>query len=180
MNEQVMVIDDEPSVLAAILRALELEDITSIGVGDPRKAVETFKTSPTDVVVVDFLYENTPEVTGLNLIAEIQKIKPVTKAILISGYIDHEKLDEQGLEKELQAKVRCDYYLQKSGDREELISTVKKALSDVDATATDWKSIAKEYTEKGTVDVEEVRRMNESIKDNIVVSTNEEREQEQE
>jgi two-component system, response regulator YesN len=178
MNEQVMVIDDEPSVLAAILRALELEDITSIGVGDPHKAVETFKTSPTDVVVVDFLYENVPDVTGLDLIAEIQKIKPVTKAILISGYIDHEKLDEEGLEKELQAKVRCDYYLQKSGDREELIRTVKKALSDVNATATDWKSIAQEYTNKGTVDVEEVRRMNEAIKDNIVVSTNEEREQE--
>jgi DNA-binding NtrC family response regulator len=180
MNEQVMVIDDEPSVLTAILRALELEEITSIGVGDPRKAVETFKASPTDVVVVDFLYENAPDVTGLDLIAEIQKIKPVTKAILISGYIDHEKLDEEGLEKELQAKVRCDYYLQKSGDREELLRTVKKALSDVDATATDWKSIAKEYTDKGTVDVEEVRRMNESIKDNIVVSTNEEREQEEE
>lgn len=178
MNEQVMVIDDEPSVLEAILRALELEDVMAIGVGDPTKAVEAFKTSPADVVVVDFLYENAPDITGLDLIAEIQKIKPLTKSILISGYIDHEKLDEGGLEKELQAKVRCDYYLQKSGDREELIRTVKRALGDVQATATDWKSIATEYTDKGTVDVEEIRRMNESIKDNIVVSTNEEREQE--
>ena len=178
MNEQVMVIDDEPSVLEAILRALELEDIRAVGVGDPTKAVEAFKTSPTDVIVVDFLYENAPDVTGLDLIAEIQKIKPLTKSILISGYIDHEMLDEGGLEKELQAKVRCDYYLQKSGDREELIRTVRKALGDIQATATDWKNIAKEYTDKGTVDVEEVRRMNESIKDNIVVSTNEEREQE--
>jgi two-component system, response regulator YesN len=178
MNEQVMVIDDEPPVLQSLLRALEIEDITCIGVEDPKTAVDVFKASPADVVVVDFFYEGVPEITGLDLIAEIQKIKPLTKAILISGYIDHEKLDEEGLEKELQAKVRCDYYLQKSGDRDELISTVKKALSDVQAAATDWKSIAKEYADKGTVNIENVRQMNESIKDNIVVSTHEEREEE--
>jgi DNA-binding NtrC family response regulator len=178
MNEQVMVVDDEPSVLEAILRALELEEITTIGVGEPGKAIEVFKASPADVVVIDFLYENEPHITGLDLISQIQKIKPVTKTILISGYIDHDKLDEEGLQKELQAKIRCDYYLQKSGDRDELVSTVKKALSDVQAMATDWKNIAKEYTDKSTVDIGEVRRMNESIKENIIVSTTQEREEE--
>ncbi len=178
MNELVMIVDDEANVLQSLIRALEIEDISCVGVSDPRKAVEVFKASPADVIVVDFVYDTVPELTGLDVIAEIQKIKPLTKAILISGRIDHEKLDDEGLEKELQAKVRCYHYLQKSGDREELITIVKRALNDVQTSATNWKSIAKAYTDQGTVNVEDVRQLNESIKDNIVVSTHEEREEE--
>jgi DNA-binding NtrC family response regulator len=175
MNEQVLVVDDDERVLESVLRAFQIEDISCIGVNDPRKAVDTFKLNPTDVVVVDFVYDKTPELTGLNVIAEIQKIKPLTRTILISGRIDHDKLDEKELALELQAKVRCDYYLPKSGSRDLLINTVKKALSDVQSRATDWKNIAQEYEDVGQVTPEDLRKVNEAIKGNIISATQEER-----
>lgn len=176
MNEQVLVVDDDERVLESVVRALQIEDISCIGVGDPRKAVGVFKTNPTDVVVVDFIYDKTPDLTGLDVITAIQKIKPLTRTILISGRIDHVKLGEKELEQELQAKVRCDYYLPKSGSRDLLIQTVKKALEQAQSRATDWKTIAREYEEVGQVTPDDVRKVNEAMKDSIVAATHEERE----
>jgi two-component system OmpR family response regulator len=176
MNEQVLVVDDDERVLESVLRALQIEDISCMGVDDPRKAVDTFKANPADVVVVDFIYDKTPELTGLDVITAIRKIKPLTRTILISGRIDHDKLGEKEVEQELQAKVSCDYYLPKSGSRDVLISTVKLALEQVQSRATDWKNIAKEYGEASQVTPEDVRRVNEVMKDNIVAATHEERE----
>ena len=178
MNERVLVIDDNPRVLESMLRALQVEGISCIGETDPRVAIETFKANPTDVVVVDFRYDATPDFTGLNVIAEIQRIKPFTRTILISGRIDHDTLDEESLESELQAKVRCDYYLPKSGARDQLVNTVRAALSDIDERATDWKAIAEEYVERGQVTPGDVRAMNEAIKDHLIAAVDEERREE--
>jgi DNA-binding NtrC family response regulator len=171
LNEQVLVVDDDERVLDSILRALELEDISAIGISDPTKAVESFRNNPADVVVVDFVFDKTPQLTGLNIISAIQKIKPVTRTILISGRIDHDKLDEEGLEKELQAKVSCDYYLPKSGVRDQLVETVKAALDNVQNRATDWKSLAEDYEQVSKVTPESVRNVNEAIKETLLEQT---------
>ena len=170
MNEQVLVVDDDERVLESILRALQLEDISAVGVSDPTKAVESFQNSPADVVVVDFVFDKTPQLTGLDIISAVQRIKPVTRTILISGRIDHDRLDEEGLEKELQAKVSCDYYLPKSGVREQLVETVKTALGNVQNRATDWKSLAEDYKQVSEVTPESVRSLNESIKGTLLES----------
>jgi DNA-binding NtrC family response regulator len=167
MNEKVMVIDDDARVLSSVLRALELEGISCVGVNDPTQAVEAFRINPTDVVVVDFVYDSTPDLTGLDVIAEIQRIKPLTRTILISGRIDHDKLDESELTLELQAKVQCDHYLAKSGSREELIAKVKLALGEVESRATDWKAIAKEHVSKREIKAEEAREIKEKLKGNL-------------
>jgi DNA-binding NtrC family response regulator len=178
VNERVLVVDDNPRVLKSILRALQVEGISCIGETDPRVAIETFRANPTDVVVVDLIYDATPDFTGLDVIDQIQRMKPFTRTILISGKIDHDTLDEESLASELQAKVRCNYYLPKSGSRDQLINTVREALSDIEIRATDWKAIAEEYVEWGQVTPEDVRAMNEEIKDHLIAAVDEERREE--
>jgi DNA-binding NtrC family response regulator len=178
VNERVLVVDDNPRVLDSLLRALRVVDISCIGETDPKAAIEKFRANPTDVVVVDFLYDATPDFTGLDVIAEIQKIKPLTRIILISGRIDHDSLDEESLTSELKAKVRCNYYLPKSGSWDQLVNTVREALGDIERVATDWKAVAEEYIEVGRIDPKEARAINEKVKDNLIAASDEERNEE--
>lgn len=175
MNEQVLVIDDEKDAVDGIIEALSIAGITCRGETEPKKAIESFRANPSDVVIVDYVFPPSTGVHGLDIIAELQAIKPFTQFILMSAYIDKD-LDEESLTNELRNKIRAHRYIPKPIDPNKLISAVREALQTTATQSTDWKSIAKTYVNKGSVTADEVRELNEKIKDHLIkaVDRNEE------
>jgi DNA-binding NtrC family response regulator len=176
MSEQVLVIDDEMDQVDDILFQLQMRGITCRGETDPRAAVETFRAKPTDVVIVDYLFPPSAGVTGVDVIAELQAIKPFTQFILISGWIDRD-LGEESLTEELRNIIKANRYFQKPIDLHKIVETVQDALGAIEGQSTDWKSIAQQYVSGGSVTAEEVRRLNERIKAHLIKAVDETREE---
>jgi len=176
MSEQVLVIDDERDAVDDIRFALQMREITCRGETDPQAAIESFRANPTDVVIVDYLFPPSAGVTGVEVIAQLQAIKPFTQFILISGRIDRD-LDEESLTEELISILKADRYVPKPIDLHKLVETVKEALSVMEGRSTNWKSIAQEYVSKGSVTPEQVRQLNERIKEHLIKAVDETREE---
>jgi len=176
MSEQVLVIDNEKDAVDEILFALQMREITCRGETDPRAAIESFRVSPTDVVIVDYLFPPSAGVTGVGVIAELQAIKPFTQFILISGWIKRD-LDEESLTEELRNIIKANRYFQKPIDLHKLIETVQDALLSIESQSTSWKSIAQQYVSKGSVTAEQVRQLNERIKEHLIKAVDETREE---
>ncbi len=172
MSEQVLVIDDEKDAVDSILSALKMREITCRGETDALTAIESFRVSPTDVVIVDYLFPATPDVTGVDVIADLQAIKPFTQFILISGWFDPD-LDEESLTEDLRGKVKANHYIPKPIDVHKLVDTVRTALQIIEGQSTNWKYIAQEYVAKGSVTAEDVRQLNENLKEHIVKAVDE-------
>jgi len=169
MNEQVMVLDDEQDAVDMIVHQLQTKGITCRGETDPRAAVESFRVSPTDVVIVDYLFPARTLTDGLEVISQLQSIKPFTQFILISGKIDPD-LDEESLTEELRKIIKANRYFRKPLDLHELVDTVRAALQSIEEKSKDWRSIAEAYVEKGKVSAEEVRDLNERIKGHLATA----------
>lgn len=167
MPEPVLIVDDEELVLDAIIRTLKIEGIDCFGEPDPGKALEIFKATPPDVAIIDFVYDARPDITGLDLIVALRKAKPWARTILISGKIDHAKLDEETLKSSLRTRARCDHYLVKPFANEELIQVVNESLAQVETSASNWLALAKEYVQNASLEPQEIRDLNESIKEAI-------------
>ncbi|HEX5734688.1 MAG TPA: response regulator [Blastocatellia bacterium] len=167
MNEQVLVIDDEQDAVDSIVEGLALQGISSRGDTSPQTAIESFQASPTDVVIVDYVFPASTGVTGVDIIAQLKAIKPFTKFILISAWIDKD-LDENTLTDELRNKLQGHRYLPKPIDIDKLIASVKEALEMTQTESSDWKSIAQQYVNQGAVNAEEVRQLNEKIKEHLI------------
>jgi CheY-like chemotaxis protein len=168
MNERVLVIDDELNAVEGICDALALQDITCRGHTNPAMAIQDFLTNPTDVVIVDYHFPPSAGMTGIDIIRQLQAIKPFTQFILISGMIDRD-LDEEALTSELRSILSANRYIAKPiVDTEPLVATVREALLLIETQATDWEAIARQYVSAGSITAEEVRQLNERIKSHLI------------
>ena len=172
MSDQVLVIDDEESIVASILATLEDAGIRGRGESNPHAALENFRADPTDVVIVD--YRLSGGVTGVDIIAQIQPTKPYTQFILVSGYISQD-LNEETLTDQLRKTLLANQYIQKPFDPERLIAAVQDALHLMPDVSTDWKGVAQQYTERGLIDPDQVRAVNEKIKEHLIDAVDEAR-----
>ena len=172
MNERVMVIDDEQDLVDNTVLQLQMNHITCRGETDPEAAVESFRLDPTDVVIVDYLFPTRTLTDGLEVISQLQSIKPFTQFILISGKIDPD-LDEESLTEELRKIIKADRYFRKPVDLHELVDTVRAALQTIEEKSQEWRSIADAYVEKGKVSAEEARELNERIKAHVAAAVDE-------
>jgi DNA-binding NtrC family response regulator len=163
-NERVVIVDDERDVLDSLLRGLETLGVQALGATDPDEAYRLLESNQCDVLVVDFLLGAT---TGLDLVQRVKRLRPRTKVILISGYIDHSKLGEEELNRELQARVQFDYYMAKPFSNEQLAVAINAAIDDLDNVQGDWQKIAKEYATGSRLDTGEIRKLNEKIKSSL-------------
>src|SRR5947209_1154349 len=138
MNEQVLVIDDQQDTVDLYCMALEAKGLTCRGETDPRRAIESFRANPTDVVVVDYKFPKFKEINGVTIISDLQAIKPFTRFILISGWFEKE-LTEEALTQQLQNRINVWAYLHKPTDVHKVVTTVQEALVTMDALTSDWK-----------------------------------------
>ncbi len=81
---RVLIVDDECTVLGFAERVLRAAGHNVIGVLTPSRALEIVSgAEPVDVVVSDVVM---PLMSGPELVDEIQRISPLTKTALMSGY----------------------------------------------------------------------------------------------
>ena len=84
-GETVMIVDDEPALVALAEEALAELGYEVVGFDSSVAALQAFRAEPTlfDLVLTD---ETMPELTGTELAREIRQVRPEISIILMSGY----------------------------------------------------------------------------------------------
>ena len=85
-GEQVLYVDDDPVMMVLVEDLLKCAGYRVIGLGDPRQALAraSEQDDPVDIVVTDF---NMPELSGLDIAAELQRLRPGLPVVITTGYV---------------------------------------------------------------------------------------------
>jgi DNA-binding NtrC family response regulator len=122
MKMQLLAIDDDPSTLALITRALAHERFEITTAEDPEAGFEIFLRIRPRIVFLDLVM---PSMSGMDLLERMIRIDPAANVVLISGYYSTESAVEAI------AKGACDY-LTKPLDIERLRSRVASLAAEVE------------------------------------------------
>ena len=79
----ILVVDDEPNSLFGICEVLTDEGFNVLPAGNGREALESLHVNPINVIVTD---EKMPDLSGMELLAEVKKNHPIIPVILITAY----------------------------------------------------------------------------------------------
>jgi len=149
---RLLLVDDEPGVLAALERLLHrslpgkpvVETFSS-----PRKALERAWESPFALVVSDY---RMPEMDGLNFLKEFGDIQPHALRLMLSAITDFDVLvtavNDVGLYR----------YLIKPWDDQEVVNTVQAALAEFQRRAEERRQLEASRLEIGALSPEEAER----------------------
>jgi adenylate cyclase len=85
MPVHVLLVDDEPQILAALKRLLLRRGYDVSTAPNAEKALVLLETLVPDVVVSDF---KMPGLNGAQLLAEVSKAVPTARQVLLSGYAE--------------------------------------------------------------------------------------------
>lgn len=113
-RERVLVVDDEPDLLAILAFLLEDEGYSVATASSGVEAVERARGEHFDVVVTDL---KMPGMDGLEVLAEIGRVDPETRSMVMTGFVSEETrtlLDSQGYP-----------YLLKPFEIEEIVALMK-------------------------------------------------------
>jgi HD-like signal output (HDOD) protein/CheY-like chemotaxis protein len=114
---RVLFVDDDLQALERLQAAFEDQEWDMRFMGSARAALESMEREPTDVVVSDFLM---PEMSGIELLAEIRRRHPDTVRLLLLG-----EDDERGL---VEGAAVAHQFLAKPGPLDKLVGAVDSAL----------------------------------------------------
>lgn len=125
----VLVVDDEPSILRAITRVLaSAGDFSVKTVGDPHEAVALIEQSSPRVLVTDY---QMPGMNGLELLGQTRRLAPDTIRILLTGQADKTHVIEA-------INVgRIFRFIAKPWDNDELRAVVREGLAAHEARRDD-------------------------------------------
>jgi CheY-like chemotaxis protein len=117
---RVLCVDDEPAVLRVLAQVLERAGHQVTTAASPHQALRALEASPTefDVVITD---QTMPQLTGIELAAQVYELRPDMPVILLSGYAEAEWL------KAATPNVRS--FVRKPFDPRELAKAVERAPS---------------------------------------------------
>ncbi|MCG2769804.1 MAG: response regulator [Chloroflexota bacterium] len=82
-NEHILVVDDEKDVVAFCLKLLALKGYEAQGASSGRQALDLAKRQRFDLLLTDIMM---PDVSGLDLLAEIKTTAPDIAAVVMTGY----------------------------------------------------------------------------------------------
>jgi len=119
-GDRILIVDDDPALLEALPEALHLRisdlDIDTCDSG--HEALERIAETEYDALVVDI---KMPGMDGLELLAEIRKVRPDTPTILITGHGDHELAIEA-------LRLGAQDYVTKPIDRDYFVSSLQRSI----------------------------------------------------
>jgi CheY-like chemotaxis protein len=97
----VLLVDDEPRILSALVRALRREGYELLSAETPSEALRLVEQNEIDCVLSD---HKMPGMTGLELIERVTKVRPHAARLLITGWnseIDPHELTRLGVRRVL-------------------------------------------------------------------------------
>ncbi|MBN1847057.1 MAG: response regulator [Deltaproteobacteria bacterium] len=119
MKRRILIVDDEKEFAETLSERLTMRDFdTTISVSG-EDAIEKIKGFIFDVVILDV---SMPGKSGIDVLREIKKIKPLTEVIMLTGHATVETAIE-GM------KLGAHDYLIKPCETEELVTKINKAYS---------------------------------------------------
>lgn len=83
----VLIVDDEERFRLTTRNLLETRGVNADTAAGPLEALETLKTARFDVVILDV---QMPDMSGVDLLAEIKKLDPTVEVIMMTGYASFE------------------------------------------------------------------------------------------
>ncbi len=120
MKQSVLIVDDEQAILEG-LRQMLLRNLTELDVitcSDGLQACEILRQKDFDVIISDVMM---PEMTGIQLLQQIQQREYVPGVLMISGYDDFHYVRES-------MRLGASDYLLKPIQQEETLEAVQKLL----------------------------------------------------
>ena len=94
-SEQILLVDDDPAVLALLGDTLRAEGYTPVATSDPREALALLAMERFDLVISDIVM---PYLDGVRLLEKAKERNPGAEVLLISGFATDE-LVREGLDK---------------------------------------------------------------------------------
>lgn len=94
-SERVLFVDDEKTLVAVVSAQLKRLGYTVTPVTDSKEALSCFQSAPDDfdLLITD---QTMPGMTGIELVGEVQKLRPDLPVILCSGFMDSEAEKQLG------------------------------------------------------------------------------------
>ena len=121
MKPSILIVDDEKEIVKALTRLL-MKHFSIHGFSDPNAALEFFKSSPTHIVLSDM---KMPELTGVDLMAEVYRLSPKTRRVILTGYADAEMAQSAINDAHVHA------YLGKPWDNDKLLDTLLGLITEL-------------------------------------------------
>jgi DNA-binding NtrC family response regulator len=138
--KKVVLVDDEPFILDALLRCLDEVEAEFFTFDSPKKAIDFCETCEPDIIISD---QRMPFISGSEMLEAIKQKWPSCQCILLSAYHDFDVVadafNNQIIEK----------YICKPWNDEELIFIINKALSLTDAVVDIDSECNVDYDVKG-------------------------------
>lgn len=139
---RVLIIEDDPSVGAAIQMMLDREGCDTVHAPDADMGMQAFESSSFDLVIVDIFM---PGINGLKTIAEFRNRAPAVPVLAISGFRFRDSMDP-GLDYlGLAAEAGATGCLRKPFTSEQLMAAVRASL---DSPPSGIRSVKTEFRNK--------------------------------
>ena len=84
-SRTLLVVDDEPNILAAIRRLLRSQGYQVLTAGSAREAMELLASKQVQVILSD---QRMPEMSGTEFLQRVKQMHPDTVRIVMSGYTE--------------------------------------------------------------------------------------------
>lgn len=118
VEEQILVIDDEPEVLAVMVDVLGQEGYSLRSTSDSREASKFLEETAFDVIVSDIMM---PHLSGLQLLEVAKRQNPDVQVVFVTGYSTREVALEA-------LNKGASSFLEKPFQTHQLLAAVREAL----------------------------------------------------
>ena len=146
---RVLIIEDDPSVGAAIQMVLDRGGFDTVHAPDADKGLQAFESSSFNLVIVDIFM---PGMNGLKTIAEFRNRAPAVPVLAISGFRFRDSMDP-GLDfLGMAAEVGATVCLRKPFTSEQLMTAVRASL---ELSLSGIRSVKTEFRNKDSHDGDE-------------------------
>lgn len=79
----ILIVDDDPDILSTLREILEVRGYTVETAGDGARAIAMVREAPYRLALLDI---KLPDIEGPELLADIRKIRPPIKCIMVTGF----------------------------------------------------------------------------------------------
>ncbi len=118
-QETLLLLDDEPNVLEALVRVLRPEGYRILRAGRPSEALDLLATHRVGVIVAD---QHLPEMKGIDLLRKVRSLHPDTVRIMLTGSADAKTVTDALNESEVYK------FILKPWSQEQLRAELRKAF----------------------------------------------------